>query len=69
MPNIQPHYGHIPLHRLWAFAKIEIDLNLSEHLHVLECEKCRTALQACLRADTFGSVLKQLQREGDGNAA
>jgi hypothetical protein len=69
VPNIQPHYGHIPLHRLWAFAKIETDLSLSEHLHVLECEKCRAALQACLQADTFGAVLKQLQRAGDGNAA
>ena len=46
MPNIQPHYDHIPLHRLWAFATIQVDLSLSEHLHVLECEECRTALQA-----------------------
>ena len=69
MPNILPHYDHIPLHRLWAFATVQGDLSLPEHAHILECEECRLALQACLQADTFGAVLKLLRRDGDDNAA
>ena len=65
MPFFLPHYDHIPLHRLWTFATLQDDLSLSEHAHILDCEGCRVSLRACLKAENFGSVLKELTQEDD----
>ena len=64
-----PHYVHIPLHRLWAFATLQDELSPSEQAHILDCDDCRISLQTCLKLENFGAVLKELQPEDDGQAA
>ena len=66
---ILPSSGHVRLHRLWAFAIFEEELTPTEHLHVLYCEECHLAVSVCLQCETFGAVLKTLNREDDSNAA
>lgn len=68
MLHILPHYDHIPLHRLWAFITLQVDLSLPEHVHVLDCEECRVALRTCFSAETFGAVLKELGKQEDSGA-
>jgi len=46
---------------LWTFATLQDDLSLSEHEHILDCEDCRTALRATLKAENFGAVLRELK--------
>ena len=65
MPYFLPHYDHIPLHRLWTFATLQDDLSLPEHAHILDCEDCRIAMRTCLKAESFGIVLKELREEND----
>jgi len=67
VPKILPHYDHIPLHRLWAFITLQTDLTLPEYSHLLDCDECRTALQTCMEADSFGAVLKKLTKDGAGD--
>jgi hypothetical protein len=62
---LQRYYDHVPLHRLWTFATLQGDLNLSEHAHILDCEECRDALRVCLKAENFGAVLRELKRDGE----
>jgi len=64
VPNILPHDGHIPLHRLWSFVTFHGSLTMGEHAHINDCEECRTALRVCLRADSFAGVLKSLKKDG-----
>ena len=68
LPYVLPKSGHVRLHRMWAFAIHAADLSCSEHIHVLYCDDCRTALGVCLQAETFGSVLKTLNREDDSHS-
>ena len=65
MPKVLTHYDHIPLHRLWAFITLQVDLTLAEYSHLLDCEACRNALQTCMEADSFGAALKELKKNGD----
>lgn len=65
MGYILPSSGHVRLHRLWAFAGFEEELTATEHLHILYCEECHLAVAVCLQSETFGSVLKILNREDD----
>jgi hypothetical protein len=65
VPHFLPHYDHIPLHRLWTFATLQDDLSLSEHNHILECESCRDALRASLKAENFGAVLRELKGDSE----
>jgi hypothetical protein len=65
VPHILLHYDHIPLHRLWTFATLQDDLSLPEHAHILDCEDCRAALRASLRAENFGAVLMGLKADED----
>jgi hypothetical protein len=67
-PNILPHYDHIPLHRLWVFMSLQVELRPPEILHVLNCKECRVSLRACVHADTFGAVLEELRKEANGSA-
>jgi len=62
-----PKSGHVRLHRMWAFAAFREDLRHSEHIHILYCEECRLELKVCLQTDTFGAVLKKLNRDDDTN--
>ena len=62
---ILPSSGHVRLHRLWAFATFEAELTPTEHLHVLYCDVCHLAVSVCLQSETFGAVLKALNREDD----
>ena len=57
----RPESEHVPLHRLWAFAKHWSTLEVSEDGHVKACAECRKSLQACLQENSFGAVLKQLR--------
>ena len=65
MTYFLPHFGHVLLHRLWAFATLQQDLGLPEHAHILDCEECRIALKCCLKRKNFGAVLIDLGREDD----
>jgi hypothetical protein len=60
-----PHFGHVLLHRLWAFATLQDDLSLAEHAHILDCDDCRNSLRVCLTAENFGGVLVALERTDD----
>jgi hypothetical protein len=64
VPKVLPHYDHIPLHRLWAFIRLQTDLTLPEYAHLVDCEDCRIALQTCMEAGSFGAVLKKLKKDG-----
>jgi hypothetical protein len=61
VPHFLSHYDHIPLHRLWTFATLQDDLSSPEHAHILDCETCRIALRASLKAENFGAVLRELR--------
>ena len=61
-----PHPGnHVSLHRLWAFVTTQRGLTRSEHIHVFDCAECIVAVKACVKSDTFGAVLTELDREDD----
>ena len=62
MPNVLPHDGHVPLHRLWSFATSHGTLTMGEHAHINDCEACLTALRVCLKADTFPAALEELKK-------
>ena len=64
--DAEPGY-HLRLHRVWAFAKLQGELTYREHTHILHCDYCNAAFQACLRYESFGAVLKDLNREEDHN--
>ena len=49
--------NHIPLHKIWAFLSDEVQLDVSEHIHMLLCRTCDSFLAASLRAETFGEAL------------
>ena len=59
---------HIPLHRLWSFARVPGQLDTSGQAHVRECADCRRAFQLCLGAENFGIVLKELNHEQEALA-
>ena len=65
MANFEKLKGHVRLHRLWVFTILRGELSFPEHRHVLDCEECRIALAACGEADSFGAVLKMLNRGED----
>ena len=69
MAKFEKHKGHIRLHRLWVFATLQGELSFPEHIHVLDCEDCRSALEACVESDSFGAVLKTLNRDDDSKAS
>ena len=58
------HRAHIPLHRLWTFAKVQTEMSSAEQSHVLDCEECRNALSLCLKAETFSDVVTELSKAG-----
>ena len=58
---------HIVLHRLWVCANLKDKLNIREHAHLLNCHDCLRAFEACLTAENFGQVLKELSRESGGH--
>jgi hypothetical protein len=60
-PLLHSNNEHIALQRLWTFATLRGDLIAGEHLHLLQCEECRSALRVCLNADNFDGVLKNLR--------
>ena len=62
MANLEKYAGHVRLHRLWAFATLQGELSYPEHIHLLDCELCRAALSACVEAETFGALLKLVNR-------
>ena len=53
---------HVSLHRIWLFTAFQDELSMDEHLHLLDCEECCDAFRACIGADSFGAVLKALDR-------
>ena len=65
MGYVLPTSGHVRLHRLWAFANFEGELTTTEHLHILYCAECHLAVSVCLQLETFGAVLKTLNRTDD----
>jgi len=69
VPRTLQYYAHVPLHRLWAFATLQIELTFPEHNHMLYCEACCFALLTCLNAENFGAVLIELQKDDDDSMA
>ena len=67
MTYVLPKSGHVRLHRIWSFASLRDVLTSIEHIHILYCDDCRTTLGVCLQMETFGAVLKKLNREDDTN--
>jgi hypothetical protein len=65
MSKLAPRPDHVPLHRIWVFTTLQADLTMAEHAHIIDCEECRIAFRACLRAENFGAVLLELNREDD----
>jgi hypothetical protein len=60
----QGQSDHIPLHRLWSFARLPGYPDAQSQAHLQECEECREAFQVCLRCDSFGVALKELGQDG-----
>ena len=63
LPYFLPHYEHIPVHRLWRHTTFQVELSLSEHSHIIDCDECLAALRVCLQSESFESVVKQLERK------
>jgi hypothetical protein len=57
--------SHIPPHRLWTYLTAETELSLEDHAHVLQCAHCLRIFRLCLRSETFGAVLRELDRKDD----
>src|SRR4026207_903860 len=54
---------HVPPHRVWTFLYADGALRREEHDHILECAQCLRLLELCLKGESFGHVLKELQQE------
>ena len=67
LARLAPRHEHIVLHRLWVCANLQDKLNIREHSHLLNCDDCLRAFEACLTAESFGQVLKELSRESSGH--
>ena len=65
MSKIAARTEHVRLHRIWVFTTVQGDLTMAEHAHIIDCEECRVAFRACMRAENFGAVLLELNREDD----
>jgi len=54
---------HIPPHRIWTYLYADGELRTEEHDHILECMQCIRLLVLCLKSESFGHVLQQLQKD------
>ena len=62
MSLLLPGIEHVPLHRIWVFTTLQGELTMHEHAHIIDCEECRVVFRACLHVETFGALLKELNR-------
>src|SRR5262245_21205917 len=54
-------HQHIPPHRAWTHSHAHAQtFSRSEHVHILECERCLRVFLLCLKSESFGSVLREL---------
>jgi hypothetical protein len=67
LSRFTPRAAHVSLHRLWMFATQEGELAMDEHIHILDCDGCKTTLKTCLHAESFAAALKELKPEDDGS--
>jgi hypothetical protein len=56
---------HILPHRAWKSLKVEGEFTPEEHDHILHCPQCLELFLLCCRAETFGAVLKQMNKVGN----
>jgi len=63
MARLARRHKHVVLHRLWVCAQSRERFTVREHLHLGHCKECRSAFDACLAAENFGQVLKELSRQ------
>ena len=55
--------AHIVPDRLWSFQAEDAELSLQESVHLVDCEDCRSLLDACFRAQTFVEALEIWKEE------
>ena len=56
---------HVHQHRLWACTCTESELSPLEEFHIRACETCMDTMRLCLRAPTFGAVLRELNKSAE----
>jgi hypothetical protein len=59
-----PH-DHVAPHLVWTYLRANSELSKAEHDHIMECDQCLRLVMLCLKSETFGAVLKQLDEELD----
>ena len=64
MLDLERHHDHIPLIQLWWFRASVERISFAEYVHIMTCERCRTALFACIRNETFESAEMDLTGGG-----
>jgi hypothetical protein len=63
-------YGdHIWPHHAWAYLHDDVEFTTAEHDHILDCEQCLRLFIFCLTSETFGAVLKALDKSDERRAA
>ena len=55
--------AHIVPDKLWSFQAEDAELSLQESVHLVDCEDCRSLLDACFRAQTFVEALEIWKEE------
>ena len=55
--------AHIVPDKLWWFHAEDAELTLQESVHLVDCEDCRSLLDACFRAQTFVEALEIWKEE------
>ena len=56
---------HVIPHRAWTYLQADGELSTDEHDHILECESCLHLFLLCLKSESFGAVLKELNKDFD----
>jgi hypothetical protein len=60
--------AHIPIHRLWAVARLQSDLTVPEHDHMLYCEACYLLLSICMNAESSSGPSVTDNKEDDDDS-
>ncbi len=66
-----PDTRHITAHHIWAYlhADQEAEFGTAEHDHIVQCESCFRLFILCLGSESFGQVLKNLERSDESRCA
>ena len=64
IPHSVP-WNHVTPLRLWKYVTGEGEFSRDDHDHMWQCDDCFSMFCQCLRSETFGKLLRELNRRDD----